>query len=354
MNSCMAKTRSLLASNCQTAILYGLALALILAHAFSANAAETEEVLSAIVRDPSKMLGPDSCTKCHEQEMKAWHDTPHFATFESLHRKPEAKEIVNRLGLGSVKRNDTCVSCHYTEQQVGERVRVVAGVSCESCHGAARDWIALHNDYGGPNITQGSETPDHRRERIKASVQAGMNNPANLYLVARQCLACHTTPNEALVNVGGHNAGSKEFELVTWSQGRVRHNFLRTGGATNAQSTPEQLRVMYVVGVLADLEASLRATAQATTKAPFGIAAAQRAAGLKRKLYDISQRVHDPRIDDALFAALNVPLKLHRSTDLTSAADAVGKAAYEFAANAKGNALTAIDPLLPKPAVYKN
>mgnify|MGYP002621566568 CR=1 FL=1 len=320
----------------------------------AAFSAESNGAVNVVLRDPSKILGPDSCTKCHEHEMHAWHGTPHFATFESLHRKPEAKEIADRLGLGSIKRNETCVNCHYTQQQIDERVRVVAGVSCESCHGAARDWLALHNDYGGPNATKESETSAHREARIEASIDAGMNNPANLYLIARQCLSCHTTPNEALVNVGGHNAGSKEFELVSWSQGMVRHNFLRTGGAENAQSTTDELRVMYIVGVLADLEASLRATAQATEKAPFGIAAAQRAAGLKRRLYEISQRVSDPHIEDALHAALAVPLKLNHRAELTAAADRIGKAAYEFAATANGSMLSAIDPLLPAPAEYKN
>ena len=61
-----------------------------------------------------------------------------------------------------------------------------------------------------------------------------MNNPHNIYLIARQCYDCHTVPNERLVNVGGHLAGSQDFELVAWSQGMVRHNFLRTGGTTNA------------------------------------------------------------------------------------------------------------------------
>ncbi|QEG33092.1 cytochrome c family protein [Bythopirellula goksoeyrii] len=322
--------------------------------ALSAKAVEHEVGLNPIIHDPSKILGPDSCTKCHEKEMQSWHGTPHFSTFDSLHRKPEARAIADRLGLASIKRNDTCVACHYTEQQVGERVRVVAGVSCESCHGAAQDWIALHNDYGGPNITKESETPEHRQQRIETSVQAGMNNPANLYLIARQCLACHTTPDEALVNVGGHAAGSKDFELVSWSQGMVRHNFLRTGSALNAESTPEQLRVMYVVGILADLEASLRATAAATSKSPFGIAAAQRAAGLKHKLYEIDQLVTDTYINDALDAALGVPLKLNHSAELNAAADTIGKSAYDFAAEADGSKLAAIDPLLPTPNHFKN
>lgn len=303
--------------------------------------------------DPARVMGPDSCTKCHENEMLSWRETPHFATFETLHRMPEAKAIADRLGLRSVKRNDECTKCHFTVQEEHGRDHVIAGVSCESCHGAGRDWIELHADYGGPTITRAMESPEHRAERIEKSIAAGMNNPANLYLVARQCLACHTSPNERLVNVGGHAAGTPDFELVAWSQGKVRHNFLRSGGTVNAPSSPERLRVMYIVGVLADLEASLRATAAASQKSTFGIAAAQRAARQKRRLYEISQLVQNPHVTAALDAALGARLQLHNREAIIAAANEVGKQAYEFAATADGAQLSAIDPLLPTPAQYK-
>jgi hypothetical protein len=211
----------------------------------------------------------------------------------------------------------------------------------------------MHADYGGPTTTKAMETPEHRAERIEKSIAAGMNNPANLYLVARQCLACHTSPNERLVNVGGHAAGTPEFELVAWSQGKVRHNFLRSGGTVNVPSSPERLRVMYIVGVLADLEASLRATAAASEKANFGVAAAQRAARQKRRLYEISQLVQNPQVAAAMDAALGARLKLNNREALIAAADEIGRQAYEFAATADGASLAAIDPLLPTPAQYK-
>jgi hypothetical protein len=211
----------------------------------------------------------------------------------------------------------------------------------------------LHNDYGGPNATKAMESAEHRQQRIDASVAAGMNNPANLYLIARQCLACHTTPDEKLVNVGGHTPGSRDFELVAWSQGIVRHNFLRTGGAANAMAGQGQLRVMYVVGVMADLEASLRATAQATTKATFGVSSAQRAARLKRKLLEIQQLTDDPNVQQALDAALSAPLKLNQRESLLAAAKAIGQAAFAFAEKAEGKNLATIDPLLPQPTNYK-
>src|SRR5262245_58688470 len=269
-----------------------------------------ELVIEPFVRDPAQIVGSDQCAKCHEKEVQQWMRTPHFLTFDTLHRRPEAKEIADRLGLGSIKRNDTCVRCHYTQQDQDGRARVVAGVSCELCHGAAKDWIAIHNDYGGPNATKASESAEHRLERLKASIAAGMNNPHNVYLVARQCYDCHTVPDESLVNVGHHFAASQDFELVAWSQGIMRHNFLRTGGAANGALSPAELRVLYVVGVLADLEYSLRAVAKATEKAKFGVTSAQRAARMKQRLHEIQRLVDDPLLAPAIDAVSKVELRL--------------------------------------------
>jgi hypothetical protein len=320
----------------------------------SCGAAAEEPVFGPTPNDPAKVVGPDQCAKCHQAEVGQWMRTPHFATFDSLHRRPEAKQIADRLGLQSIKRNDLCVRCHYTQQAQGSRVRVTAGISCESCHGAAADWIAIHADYGGENVTKAAESPDHRRQRVEQSIAHGMNNPHNVYLIAKQCYNCHTVPNESLVNVGSHVAGSQEFELVTWSQGMVRHNFLRTGGSANAESTPAQTRVMFVVGVMTDLEYSLRATAMATEKATFGIANAQRAVRMKRQLIEIQRLVNDPRIDMALSAVSTVELRINNSAALIAAAEKVGRAAFIFAEQADGNLLVAIDPFLPQASRYKN
>jgi hypothetical protein len=293
------------------------------------------------------------CAKCHPQEVQSWLKTPHYAAFETLHRSPEAKEIARRLELKSIKRNDTCVQCHYTPQMEDNRLRVVAGVSCESCHGAARDWVALHADYGG-SATRETESPDHRQERITASVAAGMNNPDNVYLLAKQCLNCHTVPHEELVNVGGHRAGSPDFELVSWSQGMVRHNFVTSGGTANRPSGQERLRVMFVVGVMADLEYSLRATAVAREKATYGITCAQRAVLMKRRLAELARLTGHPRLQQALDAVSTVELKLNNSAALLAAADQIADEAFRFADETDGSELSAIDPLLPDPGTYRN
>jgi formate-dependent nitrite reductase cytochrome c552 subunit len=306
------------------------------------------------VPDGAKIVGSDTCAKCHQAEVQQWMKTPHFATFDSLHRLPRAKEIADRLGERSIKRSAVCTQCHYTEQDQGGRMRVVAGVSCESCHGGAADWIATHADYGGEGVSKENETPEHKAQRTAHSIAHGMNNPHNIYLIARQCYDCHTVPDESLVNVGQHMAGSKDFELVAWSQGIVRHNFLRTGSAANGALSPAELRVMYVVGVLTDLEYSLRAVAQANDKANFGVTSAQRAARMKQRLHEIQRIVDDPLLVPALDAVAKVELRLGNAEAIRAAADAVGTAAYKFADEADGNRLAAIDPMLPEPKQYKN
>jgi hypothetical protein len=196
--------------------------------------------------DPHKVLGAQSCEKCHAAEIQTWKRTPHHETFLTLHRKPEAQQIASKLGIANFKADSNCIQCHYTMDQVGGQLEAIAGVSCESCHGPAQDWIAVHNDYGGANVTKAQETPEHRALRFSKSIELGMRNPVNVYLLAQSCYRCHTVPDERLVNVGGHHAGSLDFELVSWSQGTVRHNFVRTDGKVNAEETQGRLRLMFV------------------------------------------------------------------------------------------------------------
>lgn len=329
-----------------------ISLCVLLASTSCASGQEIEQ-LKELGLDPTKVLGYESCSKCHTNEVRVWQSTPHCETFRTLHRKPEAKEIAKKMGLKSIKRGDVCVQCHYTQQDSNGTARAVSGISCESCHGAAKDWMAIHHDYGGPNATKESESPEHRAERFKASISQGMRNPVNLYLVARSCLNCHTVPHEELVNVGGHTAGSLNFELVAWSQGMIRHNFLRTDGNSNAMSAPDRLRVMYVVGLMTDLEYSLRATSLCSKRAEYAFTNAMRADRLRKKLTQLQAKVRNDFLQQACDAANNVKLRSHNNENIAAAADAVGAAAFDFASHADGSALGTVDAYLPKAEHYK-
>ena len=303
--------------------------------------------------DPAKVITSETCARCHTNEFQVWKQTPHHKTFAELSRRPEAKAICKKMGLRSVKRSEICRDCHFTSQEVNGKVRPVSGISCEPCHGAAKDWVNVHNDFGGPTVSKESETDAHRIQRFADSLQNGMCNTRNLYNIARNCFGCHTVPNEELVNRGGHNTGSLDFDLVAWSQGQVRHNFLRTGGLSNATSKIERLRVMHVVGLIADLEFSTRATGRATSKSDYGITVANRAARVATRLYELQQKINDEHVQSALQAFAAADLKINNPLQLEQIADEIQAAGQRFAESADGERLAAVDPLLPDPSQYK-
>jgi hypothetical protein len=305
--------------------------------------------------DPKQVLGHEACEKCHASEVATWKTTPHSTTFLTLHQKKEATDIAKKLGLSSIKRGQVCIECHYTPQasEGAAQAKAISGVSCESCHGAAQKWVKLHADYGGPTATKAGESEAHKAQRINGSIAAGMRNPHNLYLVAQSCFRCHTVPNEKLVNVGKHKAATENFELVAWSQGLVRHNFLESNGKVNRPLPDERLRVMYVVGQIADLEFSLRATAEATEKAVYGITAAQRTDRAAKRLIELQTKLNHPIIAEILDAYKDVKLKLNNREQLLGCAVKVAALGEQFADETSGKDLAAVQPLLPGVEKYK-
>jgi len=155
------------------------------------------------------------------------------------------------------------------------------------------------------------------------------------------------------VNVGGHNPGSLDFELVSWSQGLVRHNFFRTDGKQNSENSPERLRVMFIAGMIADLEFSMRATAAATEKATFGITSAKRTARAAARLKSAQSKMNQPLLDEVLTIFSSVKLKLNNHEQLTDAADQIHRLGLRFAATVPGEELSAINDFIPPKDKWK-
>ena len=277
-------------------------------------------------------------------------------------RKDKAREIADKLGLKRIKAESTCLSYHFTSALRDGKATPIAGITCESCHSAGKDWIKLHSDYGGKDwiklhsdyggkdVTKETETPEHAKERYARSEAAGMIRPVRLYDVAANCYGCHTVPMENLVNVGGHPAGSK-FELVQWSQGEVRHNVWYS--KENGEASVARKRLMYVLGKALDLEFALRGVAIATKKAAYAVSMAKRAKRAENALKKIAGVVDSPEIGTILEAAAGVKLKLNNEAPLTAAADKVAAAARAFAEAHDGSAFAALDALLPAPGDYR-
>jgi hypothetical protein len=297
--------------------------------------------------DPAKVVGEAKCAECHKAENAAWQKTHHFATFTTLPKNPKATAITTALGLqGGIRRNGLCLNCHFTVAERDGATTPVSGVSCESCHGAAKDWITIHNDYGAGK-TRETEAPEHREKRHADADAAGMIRKDRVSLIAANCFSCHTVPNEELVTKGGHTAGS-DFELVSWSQGEVRHNYL-LNQAANAELTAPQKRVLYVTGQMTDLEYSLRGAQKITEKGAYRDAMLARVRAATGKIDEILAKNKIAEIDAVIGSverAANGQLKLSKDV-LAALPDKLAAATAAFVKANDGSKLDSIDVLIP-------
>jgi hypothetical protein len=287
--------------------------------------------------DPKKVVGPQACAACHDADTKIWQQTHHAKAFDLLHRLPKAKEFADKMGVSKIKSQGECLSCHYTSQGSGSSLKAVAGVSCESCHGGAKDYLSIHPQK--PLQTQAESV--------------GWIRPSNLYALYSNCYECHTAPNEKLVNEAKHPAGSS-IELVSWSQGEIRHCFYN--GKTNAEATPAKKRILYILGKSLDLEFGLRGVAQSTVNNTFGQKMALRVKSAYDSLDAVSKIQPVPEITSILNAVPkkadgSLDIRLKNSAIYVSAADQIKTALQKFLSSNSSLDLSSIDSLIPKNAL---
>ncbi len=300
--------------------------------------------------DHARVVGPNECAECHKDTVALWRTTQHSRTFAELPRRKEANEIARRMGLKRIKAGSLCLNCHFTTAVVDGDRRAIAGISCESCHGPGRGYLKRHSEFSGKK--KETETAMQAASRWADSEAAGMIRPHALYSLAKNCYACHTVPQEKLVNEGGHPAGSR-FELVSWSQGEVRHNVWRTGGRSNPEASTERKRMMYIIGLGVELETSLRAVGAATMKAKYAVSMAKRAKRAELRFAKVAEALGKPEFDEILSAARSAKLKLNNGPALGAAADKIAAAIQQILAKHDGSAFVAIDSLIPGPDKYK-
>lgn len=97
-------------------------------------------------------VGGSSCGGCHRIAMVSWEMTAHAKAFESL--KPGVKKqekLKGNLDPNKDYTNDkSCLKCHTTGYQEAGGFKdaastsEMAGVGCESCHGAGSEYKVLH------------------------------------------------------------------------------------------------------------------------------------------------------------------------------------------------------------------
>lgn len=305
----------------------------------------------AAASDPTKIVGPNACAECHKQEVAAWKGSHHFKTFREMPRDAEAKEIAKKMGVRRIKTDSLCQGCHFTVQLKNNAEEAVSGISCESCHSAGRDWIKVHSGYSGKTVK--TETKAEAEARWKLADAKGMIRPKSLYQLAKNCYGCHVVPREDLVNKGGHHAGSA-FELVSWSQGEVRHNTWHSKGKENVPASAARKRMLYLVGLGVELESSLRAVAKAKVRKPYAFEMATRADVARKRLAVAAKAAPNvPEIAKMIEIGHSAALKLNNESQLTAAADGVSKLLVSITEKYDGSTMAGLDSLIPGPDKYK-
>jgi hypothetical protein len=306
---------------------------------------------SAAAPEPAKVKGPNACAECHKQETEAWKETHHFKTFRELPRNDKAKQIADKMGVKRIRAEGLCLNCHYTSQEKDGKLEPVAGISCESCHSAGQDWLKIHSEWSGK--TEKTETKAEAEARWKLAEAKGMIRPANLYRLAQNCLGCHVVPQEDLVNKGGHPAGSA-FELVSWSQGEVRHTTWHSKGKDNVAADAKRKRMLYLVGLGVELETGIRGVARATARKTYAFEMAKRVDRARKQLDAAAKAVPGvPEIAQMVKFSYSAGLKLNNDRFLTAAADGVSKQLTSITEKYDGSTMAGLDSLIPGPDKFK-
>lgn len=325
--------------------------------------------ISSRRRDPQLTMGvlQGDCKKCHPSEVAAWMKTTHFQTadlrlfgFDGNTKKYADALKISRQDL---LKDSMCADCHGTKVPVNGQIQIVSGVSCESCHGASGGpdgWLNRHQSYHGTQpVARTQETAEHRQQRIAACETAGMIRAANLFDQTQACFKCHVVTSDELI-AAGHKMSSAAFEFVSWSEGEVRHNFLldQTKNAkvpslwleTHGAEAEGRQRLKFVLGAMAQLEATLRARAIAKNPAVVPQIGGSVAA-INGKLTQINAMANTPETTAItmlivpLFATLFAPSEKDLET-YNDAADKVAEQARKFAVNHDGSQLPGLDAMI--------
>ena len=154
---------------------------------------------------PELHLGAGSCAAqaCHgggfesRMEYKIWATRdPHSRAFATL-RSKTGQHMAKRLGY-DVTAADACLCCHGTTGvRLAETFDQADGVSCENCHGGAKEWL-------GPHVEE-----EWRRKRPEEKeAEFGLRNLTTPARRIAQCVECHVgtkkRPMSHAIMAAGH------------------------------------------------------------------------------------------------------------------------------------------------------
>ena len=118
--------------------------------------------------DASKLVSEKACAACHGVKLGdqagIWAKGPHANAFKAL-ASDKAKEAAKAAGVEDAQQSGKCLKCHstaygFTETKASAELAVEDGVTCQSCHGPAKDYKLKHSkDLAAAKATLGLIVP---------------------------------------------------------------------------------------------------------------------------------------------------------------------------------------------------
>jgi Cytochrome c554 and c-prime len=124
-------------------------------------------------------IAPRMSTKVLQNEYSTWVTEDQHARAFTVLTQPVARQMTYILKIGPAERAPKCLICHALSVEPAHRARefdISEGVSCESCHGPASNWL-------GPHIQAGAKHAE--------MVRLGLIDNKNLATRSEVCLSCH-------------------------------------------------------------------------------------------------------------------------------------------------------------------
>jgi Cytochrome c554 and c-prime len=185
---------------------------------FICSSAILAKEITQIRQTGTEFVGAIGCrsSSCHggagpkRKQYTIWSTQDFHAKAFAILTDARSARIADTLGGGDAPNNSRCTVCHSPFQAVAQsRLAPTAhsdeGVSCESCHNAAGDWLRGHTR---PDWTYAMR------------VSAGMRDLRSLYVRANTCVTCHQNIDNAILKAGHP---TMVFELDGQSTNQPRH-----------------------------------------------------------------------------------------------------------------------------------
>ena len=249
-------------------------------------------------------LGSTICKQCHAEgakgfddrlefylrnEWDTWHKSdPHARAFDVL-SSPTTQAMEAALGwkAGQSKTETSCLVCHANTEVKSDTEKLAEGVSCELCHGPAKNWLGPHLD------------PAFRTD-AKRWADTGFRDIMHAPGRAEMCSGCHVGDETRRVTHDMYAAGHPPlpaFELSTFMT-RIPHHWKELREMPEAVRTARKFNESPMVA-LQDAAAGSLISLERTSKAFAGAEPGMRiATGFES--YDCYSCHHELRNTDSL------------------------------------------------------